>query len=146
MGRYSNVNNRRGQQRVAAAKRPPKPLGECLFDRLPAEMVALVLGFLPVGSLRSLLHVCRSWTTIIESDEPLWCLQTSPPPNVIGKPAPDPCVLWAAHSRRRWCIQELPVALRSPDDDQTLWRAHFRQCVESTYSAQTFLAKTLCWC
>jgi hypothetical protein len=56
-------------------------------------MVAVVLGFLPVGSLRSLLHVCRSWTSIIESDEPLWCLLT---PQCLhycinAKPTPDPC-------------------------------------------------------
>jgi hypothetical protein len=46
--------------------------GECLFDRLPAEVVAVVLGFVPPSNLTSLLRVCRSWTATIEFDVSLW--------------------------------------------------------------------------
>ncbi|ELR23605.1 Fbox domain containing protein [Acanthamoeba castellanii str. Neff] len=74
MGRYSNPT--RLQRVIASGQQPKKevvtttPPGECLFDRLPAEIVAIVLGFVPPSpsNLSSLLRVCRSWTSAIEFD------------------------------------------------------------------------------
>ncbi len=75
MGRYSNPT--RLQRVIASGQQPKKevvttPRGECLFDRLPAEVVAVVLGFVPPSNLSSLLRVCRSWTATIEFDVSLW--------------------------------------------------------------------------
>ena len=93
MGRYSNTT--RLQRVISSGQQPKKqvatvPLGECLFDRLPEEIVAAVLGLVPPSpsNLSSLLRVCRSWTSVIEFDVSLWyaiTLSSSGPrkPNVL---------------------------------------------------------------
>jgi hypothetical protein len=129
MGRFSNSNNKRGQRRMVAANKPPKerPQGECLFDRLPAELVGVILSFVPPTNLPSVLRVCHTWHAVLQSDEPLWYTTTPSLSLYVEFFSAERF----AHTRRRWCAQLLDKRLVEMKEQPT-WRAHFRQCVEST--------------
>ncbi|XP_043200420.1 uncharacterized protein LOC122369615 isoform X2 [Amphibalanus amphitrite] len=60
--RAPSARSRAGRGAAAGgARRPPPPSGPCLVDRLPAELLQLVLSYLPLQQLLAVQRVSHRW-------------------------------------------------------------------------------------